>query len=30
MSYNTDDPWTIDGGIKPSDWPEWMRKFKNY
>jgi len=19
-----------DGGIKPEDWPEWMRRFKDY
>ena len=29
-SYNTAGPWTKDGGVKPSDWPEWMRRFKNY
>ncbi|MHC4694844.1 MAG: DUF4190 domain-containing protein, partial [Planctomycetota bacterium] len=28
--YNTSGPWTRDGGCKPNDWPEWMRKFKDY
>ena len=23
-------PWTIAGGVQPSDWPHWMRKFKDY
>jgi len=23
-------PWTNAGGVKPEDWPEWMRKFKDY
>jgi prepilin-type N-terminal cleavage/methylation domain-containing protein/prepilin-type processing-associated H-X9-DG protein len=23
-------PWTITGGVQPSDWPGWMRKFKDY
>jgi prepilin-type processing-associated H-X9-DG protein len=28
--FNTNGPWTIAGGVKPEDWPEWMRKFKDY
>ena len=28
--YDTANPWTLAGGIQPSDWPEWMRKFKDY
>jgi hypothetical protein len=28
--YNTEGPWTKAGGAKPEDWPEWMRKFKDY
>ncbi|MHC4744464.1 MAG: hypothetical protein ACYS8Z_21325, partial [Planctomycetota bacterium] len=28
--YNTAGPWTKTGGAKPQDWPEWMRKFKDY
>ncbi len=27
---NTAGPWTRAGGVKPEDWPEWMRKFKDY
>jgi len=23
-------PWTIVGDVSPSDWPEWMRTFKDY
>jgi len=23
-------PWTKAGGVRPQDWPEWMRKFKDY
>jgi prepilin-type N-terminal cleavage/methylation domain-containing protein len=23
-------PWTKAGGVKPEDWPEWMRQFKDY
>jgi hypothetical protein len=28
--YNTRGPWTKAGGVKPEDWPEWMRRFKDY
>jgi len=28
--YDTAGPWTLAGGVQPSDWPEWMRKFKDY
>ncbi len=28
--YDTAGPWTKAGGVQPSDWPEWMRKFKAY
>ncbi|MBN1975418.1 MAG: prepilin-type N-terminal cleavage/methylation domain-containing protein [Sedimentisphaerales bacterium] len=28
--YNTNGPWTIAGGVKPEDWPQWMREFKDY
>ena len=27
---NTANKWTAAGGVKPEDWPEWMRKFKDY
>ena len=28
--YNTSGPWTKAGGVQPSDWPEWMHRFKEY
>jgi len=28
--FDTAGPWTRAGGVKPADWPEWMRKFKDY
>lgn len=28
--FNTAGPWTIAGGVLPQDWPQWMRKFKDY
>jgi prepilin-type N-terminal cleavage/methylation domain-containing protein/prepilin-type processing-associated H-X9-DG protein len=28
--FDTEGHWTKAGGIKPVDWPEWMRKFKDY
>jgi prepilin-type processing-associated H-X9-DG protein len=28
--FNTNGPWTKAGGVKPEDWPEWMRGFKDY
>jgi hypothetical protein len=28
--YNTAGPWTKAGGVKSTDWPEWMRNFKDY
>ncbi|MHC4070252.1 MAG: type II secretion system protein [Planctomycetota bacterium] len=29
-TFNTDDRWTIAGGVNPDDWPEWMQGFKDY
>jgi prepilin-type N-terminal cleavage/methylation domain-containing protein/prepilin-type processing-associated H-X9-DG protein len=29
-AYVTAGPWTMAGGVLPSDWPEWMRKYKDY
>ena len=29
-NFNTAGPWTKAGGVRPEDWPEWMRKFKDY
>jgi prepilin-type processing-associated H-X9-DG protein len=28
--YNTRGPWTKAGSVKPEDWPQWMRRFKDY
>jgi len=28
--YNIAGPWTTAGFAQPSDWPEWMRHFKDY
>jgi prepilin-type processing-associated H-X9-DG protein len=28
--FNTAGPWTKAGGVKPEDWPPWMRGFKDY
>jgi len=28
--YNIAGPWTMAGLAQPSDWPEWMRHFKDY
>ena len=30
QSFNTANKWTLAGGVKPEDWPEWMRSFKDY
>jgi len=30
MQFNTANEWTRAGGVKPDDWPEWMRNFKDY
>jgi len=28
--YDTAGPWTRTGGVAPVDWPQWMRKLKDY
>jgi prepilin-type N-terminal cleavage/methylation domain-containing protein/prepilin-type processing-associated H-X9-DG protein len=28
--FDTAGPWTRAGGVQPSDWPEWMRGFRDY
>ncbi len=28
--FKTYNRWTKAGGVKPEDWPEWMRNFKDY
>jgi hypothetical protein len=29
-NFNTAGPWTEAGGVRPDDWPQWMRRFKDY
>jgi prepilin-type N-terminal cleavage/methylation domain-containing protein/prepilin-type processing-associated H-X9-DG protein len=29
-SFDTAGPWTKAGGVRPEDWPAWMRRFKDY
>jgi prepilin-type N-terminal cleavage/methylation domain-containing protein/prepilin-type processing-associated H-X9-DG protein len=29
-SFNINGPWTKAGGVAPSDWPQWMRRYKDY
>ncbi len=29
-AFNTQGPWTKAGGVRPADWPEWIRDFKDY
>lgn len=29
-NYNTSGIWTIAGGVRTTDWPEWIRSFKDY
>lgn len=29
-SYNINGRWTKAGGVQPEDWPDWMRRFKDY
>ena len=28
--FNINGPWTKIGGVTPSDWPLWMKKYKDY
>jgi prepilin-type N-terminal cleavage/methylation domain-containing protein len=28
--YNRAGPWTLAGGVQPTDWPQWMRSFRDY
>ena len=30
LQFDTANAWTKAGGVKPEDWPEWMRGFKEY
>jgi len=29
-NFYTSGPWTKAGGVQPTDWPQWMRPFKDY
>ncbi len=29
-NYDVNGPWTRAGGIQPTDWPEWMRNFRDF
>lgn len=29
-SFDTAGPWTTAGGVRPEDWPGWMRAFRDY
>jgi prepilin-type N-terminal cleavage/methylation domain-containing protein len=29
-TFNTRGPWTKAGGVDASDWPEWIRRFRDY
>jgi prepilin-type N-terminal cleavage/methylation domain-containing protein len=28
--FDTCELWTVCGGVQPTDWPQWMRRFKDY
>jgi prepilin-type processing-associated H-X9-DG protein len=30
QTFHTDGPWTKRGGVQPSNWPHWMRNFREY
>ena len=30
VTYNTNGPWTKGGGVRPEDWPVWLRNYKDY
>ncbi len=30
QAYNINGSWTKRGGVQPSDWPVWLRKYKDY
>jgi prepilin-type N-terminal cleavage/methylation domain-containing protein len=29
-SFNTYGPWTVAGGVQENNWPDWIRRFKEY
>lgn len=28
--FDTNGPWTLAGGVRKGDWPDWMKNFKDY
>lgn len=28
--FDPNGPWTKAGGVEPSDWPQWMRRLRDY
>ena len=28
--FDTNGPWTVAGGVRKGDWPDWMKNFKDY
>jgi prepilin-type N-terminal cleavage/methylation domain-containing protein/prepilin-type processing-associated H-X9-DG protein len=30
VKYSVNGPWTKAGGVLPGDWPQWLRKYKDY
>jgi prepilin-type N-terminal cleavage/methylation domain-containing protein/prepilin-type processing-associated H-X9-DG protein len=30
LQFDTANEWTKAGGVQPEDWPQWMRRFKDY
>jgi len=28
--YNISGPWTKRGGVQPTDWPQWLKKYRDY
>ncbi len=30
LQFDTANAWTKAGVVRPEDWPEWMRRFKDY
>jgi len=30
QGYDINGPWTKRGGVQPDDWPQWLRKYRDY
>jgi prepilin-type processing-associated H-X9-DG protein len=28
--FDTNGPWTLAGGVRKGDWPDWIKNFKDY